>query len=232
MNESIEQLLRVQEVDSQIISLKESLRVRPRELDGDRRKAQETRAVLEALVAQIKRTKVDADQRELDVKKCDAEILKLSVAMNQSKSNQEYTIYKEQIKRQEDIRGKAEEDVIEKLTVIDGLELKRKGQAQELEAAEKALRKKEAEVQELLRGMEAQIADLEARRGQLIAGIDGEKLQIYERVLQRHNNFAVARVENQVCQGCYMSVTSQQVNLLLQGHFLQCGSCMRVLYLG
>ena len=55
-----------------------------------------------------------------------------------------------------------------------------------------------------------------------------ENLKIYERVLQRYNNFAIARVEGQVCHGCFMSVTSQEVNLLMQGQFLQCKSCSRL----
>jgi hypothetical protein len=231
MNPSIEQLLRVQEVDSQIIFLKESLRQRPLELEDDRKKVQAARASLDAVLAEVKKVKVAADQREMDVKKCDAEIGKLTVALNQAKSNQEYTIYKEGIKRQEEIRDKAAEEVLEKLTVLDGMELRRKELAGVLEIAEKAFKKKEAEVQELSKALQGQIDELEGRRGGLIEGIDLEKLKIYERILQRHNNFAVARIEGQTCQGCYMSVTSQQINLLMQGQFLQCTACSRILCL-
>jgi uncharacterized protein len=232
MHPSIEKLLKVQEVDSQLIFLRESMRMRPRELEDDRRKAAETKAGLEAVEAQIKRAKVDSDQRELDVGKADAEITKIQTAMNQSKSNQEYTIFKEQIKRQEEIRGKAEEDVIGKLHEIDALDLKRKEWAARLAEAEKTFRKKEAEVTELVRAMQKEYDSLQSRRGGLLEGIDPENLKVYERVLERHNNFAIARVEGQICHGCYMSVTSQEINLLLQGSFLQCKNCSRILCLG
>lgn len=231
MNPSVEQLLRVQEVDTQIIFLRESLRLRPLELDDDRRKVVETKKSLEALVLEIKRGRMESDRREVDVKKSDSEIEKLNVLLNQAKSNQEYTILKEQIKRQEELRGQAEEEVIEKLTQIDSLEVNRKAFVAKLDLEEKSFRKKEAEVQEILKGIKDQLQVLEGQRGELLEGVDRENLRTYERILARHNNFAVARVEAQVCHGCYMAVTTQEVNLLMQGQFLQCKSCSRILQL-
>ena len=231
MHPSISQLLRVQDVDSETIFIRESLRMRPLELEDDRRKLQGARQELEAIVGDIKRTKMDADRREVDVKKFDAEIEKLRVALNQAKSNQEYTVFKEQIKKLEEGRGKAEEEVIEKLTELDALELGRKAQAQKIADEEKTFRRREAEVEEVLKGLRGQLEGLEKRRADLLDGIDREHLKIYERVLARHNNFAIARVEGQICHGCFISVTSQEVNLLLQDQFLQCKSCSRLLYL-
>lgn len=205
--------------------------MRPLELEDDRRKLQAARQELEAIAGDIKRIKMDADRREVDVKKFDAEIEKLRVALNQAKTNQEYTILKEQIKKLEEGRGKAEEEVIENLTEIDALELSRKAQAQKIAEEEKTFRRRDAEVEEILKGLRSQLEGLEKRRADLLDGIDREHLKIYERVLARHNNFAIARVEGQVCHGCFISVTSQEVNLLLQGQFLQCKSCSRLLYL-
>ena len=231
MNPSIEQLLHVQGVDSEMIFIRESLRRRPLELDDDRRKLENARKHLEGAQAQIKRFKMDADRGELEVKRLDAEIEKLTVALNQAKSNQEYTIIKEQIRRQSEGRGTAEEQVLEKLSEIDALEAERKERTEDVKREEASFRNKEAEMKQVLDGLETQLAKLEERREGLIEGIDREHLKIYDRVLARHNNFAIARVEGQICQGCYMTVTSQEINLLLQGQFLQCKSCSRLLYL-
>jgi len=231
LNPSLEQLLRVQEVDSQILFLRESVRLRPLEIEDDRRKVVETKKNLEGLLLEIKKGRMDADRREVDVKKSDSEIEKLNVLLNQAKSNQEYTIFKEQIKRQEELRGKAEEEVIEKLTQLDSLESSRKALASKLDMEEKSFRRKELEVQEILKGIKGQLQVLEEQRVGLLKDIDKDHLRTYERVLQRHNNFAIARVEGQVCHGCFMSVTTQEVNLLMQGQFLQCKCCSRLLYL-
>ena len=231
MHPSIEQLLSVQEVDSEMIIIRESLRRRPLELEDERRKVAEARRALEALLAQIKRVRLESEQRELEVKRMDAEIEKLQVVLNQAKTNQEYTIVREQIKRQGEMRGQAEEDVLQKLSDLDAMDVERKALAARLETEEKACRRKENEVQALVAEMEKELHGLEQKRQGLLDGINHEHLTVYGRVLARHNNFAIARVESQVCQGCYISVTSQEVNLLMQDQFLQCKSCSRLLYL-
>jgi len=230
MNPSIEQLLKVQEVDSQMIFLKETLRLRPKELDDDRKKTADTKVLVEAIAVQIKKLKLESAQRELDVKSGDAEIEKLTVALKQAKSNQEYTIFSEQIKKQKEARGKLEDEVLGMFGEIDTLEARRKGAQAALETATNVLRRKETEMNELLAALRGQIQGFEAQRAGLVTGIDPEALKLYERVLARHNNFAIARVSNQICQGCYMSVTTQEIALLRMGQFLQCKSCSRLLY--
>ena len=230
MHPSIEQLLRVQDVDAQAIFLRESMRLRPRELDDDRGHVAKANAAVKALISRVRTIKVESDEREVDVKKCDAEIEKLNVALNQASSNQEYTILKEQIKRQEELRSEAEEDVLEKLTQIDSIEVEQKERSGDLSSAEDSLSKKQAELDEMMENIRGELSRLEAQRAGLVAEIDPEHLRTYDRVLQRHNNFAIARVDSQVCQGCYMSVTAQEVNLLMQGQLVQCKSCSRLFH--
>ncbi len=85
---------------------------------------------------------------------------------------------------------------------------------------------------ELLERLEGQLQELRGRRVGLIVGVDPEHLGLYQRVLDRRRNFAIARVEGQICQGCYMRLTPQNVNLLMQAMFVQCSNCTRLLYLG
>lgn len=231
MSSSIEQLLKIQDVDSEVFLLTESRRMRPQEIKDEKRKVVETRALIEALTAQIKELRLESDRREVDVKKADAEVEKYNVALNQAKSNEEYNVFKEQIRRQEQIRGQAEEEVLEKLTRIDELREEEKLLQQKLAREEEALAKKSAAVEEIIRGIDQQLATLKGQREKLLDGINKDHFWIYERVLARHKNFAIARVENQVCQGCFMSITAQELNLLMQQEFVQCRSCSRILYL-
>ena len=87
MHPSIEQLLKVQEVDSEMLFIKESLRLRPGELDDDRRKVLETHRELEALASRIQDLRVESDRREIDVRKADEDIEKFNIALNQAKTN-------------------------------------------------------------------------------------------------------------------------------------------------
>ncbi len=231
MNPSIEKLLKLQEVDSDVFLLEESRRVRPLELEDDRKKVAETRKALEDLAQEIKRLKLESDQGELEIRRADAEIERYRIALNQTKSNQEYTILKEQIKRQEELRDAAAEQVLEKLTRIDTLEAEREALTARLASEEENLARRTAEMAEVVKGIDRQLSELAQRRKQLAEEVDGDHLTMYERILARHRNFALAKVEGQTCQGCYIAVTTQDVNLLLQGRLVQCRSCSRLLYL-
>ena len=121
MHASIERLLKVQEVDSQRLFLEEAIRRRPLELEDERRKLSAAEERVAAIEARMKEVKISADQRELDVRGFDKEIEKITVARNQAKSNNEYALYGEQIKRQEGMRSVAEEEVLTGLTELDTL---------------------------------------------------------------------------------------------------------------
>ncbi len=231
MHASIEKLLRVQDVDSQILFMREAMRVRPQELNDDRVKVDQAKSAVAALQSRIKSARMAADARELDIRKFDDEITKLTVALNQAKSNDEYSVIRDGIERQKEMRGGAEEDVLLQLQEIDRLEEDRKVLESNLEELAKTLERKERELEELLGGLRAQLDELETQRSGLVDGVDSEHLGLYDRVLDRHQNFAIARVEGQICKGCNMRLTPQEVNLLLQDTFVQCRNCSRLLCL-
>lgn len=231
MHPSIERLLRVQDVDSQIIFLEEARRLRPQELNEDRQKVRQAEESVEAVDRQIKALRMDVDRRELDVRNFDQEIEKLTIALNQARSNDEYSVLRDQIERQKEKRGETEEAVLEVLTELDRLDERKSEEEKRLEEGRRSFNRKEAEMKELLEGLERQLADLRERRVGLTEGVDPEHLGLYERVLDRRRDFAIARVDGRICQGCYMRLTPQNVNLLMQGMFVQCSNCTRLLYL-
>ena len=228
---SVEKLLLVQDVDSQIIFLEEAKRVRPQELSEDRQRVVRAEEGVEGVHRKIKALRMDVDRRELDVKKFDEEIAKLTVALNQTRSNSEYGVVRDQVERQKEKRGETEEDVLEILMELDRVQAVKAEEEKRLESTKGSFGRKEAQMNELLESLESQLRELRERREGLIDGVDPEHLGLYERVLNRRRNFAIARVEGQICQGCHMRLTPQNVNLLMQAMFVQCSNCTRLLYL-
>jgi uncharacterized protein len=232
MHDSLKALLELQELDSQIIFLRDAREKRPRELEADRRRLDEKKKVLDGLTQEIKRIKMEADRRELDLKRNEGEVGKLQVALNQAKSNQEYQILREQIGRLQTDDSKIEEEVLKRLGEVEGLEESKRQAEVELKAFQGEFQKKVEELNAVLRGIEGQLSELGGRRQEASGRVPREHLQLYDRVLARHRDFALARVEHQVCQGCFMSVTPQTMNLLLMDRDLQqCRNCLRILYL-
>jgi predicted nucleic acid-binding Zn-ribbon protein len=70
------------------------------------------------------------------------------------------------------------------------------------------------------------------RRQELQAQADRQALQLYERILQARQGLAVVAVEARICQGCYMTLTPNDLMNLQGGRALvTCKSCQRILYL-
>jgi predicted nucleic acid-binding Zn-ribbon protein len=232
MHPSVEELLAVQKVDSATRFLREGMRLRPLELEDDRKKVAASRAMVEATEAEMKALRQEADRGELDIKTSDQEIGRLNVALNSAKTNQEYAVLREQIQRQAEARSKREEEVLEHLGRIDQLGEERDQLKRELEENEKIYRRREEEVAEVIRGLEKQVEELTRQREALVEDVDPQHLSLYQRILDRHGNFAISAVKDSICQGCFMTVTAQNVSLLMLGRELvQCRNCSRILYL-
>src|SRR5262249_50712828 len=53
----------------------------------------------------------------------------------------------------------------------------------------------------------------------------------YDRLVAAHGEDALSSVQGRTCSACYTEITAQNYNDLLQGKFVVCRSCGRMLYL-
>ena len=150
MHPSIERLLSVQEVDCQVISLREAMRKRPMELADVKKRRDAAQAAVDVVAGHLKELKKLCDSRDLEVQTFDADIGKLTVTLNQAKTNAEFTILKEQIRRKETARGEVEEEILESYSKLEALEEHKKEQDEKLKFAEESYQRKEAAVGEVL----------------------------------------------------------------------------------
>ena len=125
-----------------------------------------------------------------------------------------------------------EEEVLERLSESDQLEERRQEIKRELEENESIYSRREEEVSEVVQGLDKQIDQFSQEREKLTVDVDPQHLTLYERILERNKNSAISVVRDSICQGCFMTVTSQNVTLLMLGRDLvQCRNCSRLLYI-
>ena len=239
MHHSIEKLLGVQKLDREIGLLEQAKIRRPMELSDDLRKVEAGKASVSAVEEVIKSCRMDIDKGELQIKEFDGEIEKSKIAMNASKTNEEFAICKGQIEKHEKSQGDLEENVLELMNHLDTLQGKKDESERELADIKKAYDRKETEVNGLVAGLDTKIGGLKEERGQLLVDIDQDHLAIYERIRTKVDADSIVPVDKKdeeegvfFCQGCYMRVTKQELTQLsLEQELLTCRSCSRLLYL-
>ena len=74
------------------------------------------------------------------------------------------------------------------------------------------------------------LSDLKNNREQVLAGIDLRAVESYEK-LRKLKGQAVSRVEQGICRGCRISLSSSELQQVRSGNLVQCGSCGRILFL-
>ena len=231
MNEQLKVLLDLQKVDSELFFLQDVRAKKPLELEQEKRKQQEAEALVARFAAAITHTRMAADSKELDVKKNDGEIEKAQVALNTARSNAEYQVFKGQIERFQEENGKIEDLVLTDLTTIDSLVAEKEGAEAQVEKIQQELAQKEKDIHAFITEVDERLGTLSSSRDEILSGVGKDQLYLYERVLERYHESALALVENNVCQGCHMGITKQMMNELLIGKDLvQCRNCARILY--
>ena len=96
-------------------------------------------------------------------------------------------------------------------------------------------KKTDAEKQKLnLRNkeIEQELSQFKAQRNQIAGQVDSKILSKYERILTNRDYLAIVKVENNACQGCFMKVSPQVINLIrMYDNLVICEVCQRILYI-
>ena len=193
--------------------------------------------------AASRQTKLDEAKKalqdeKLTVKKNEAQVQShltknddLKVKQNTVKKNDEYKAIQTQIDANKVNVEKLEALILEAMERVDLRQV-------DVGLAEAEVKKFASEVDALAKqidanaaGQQAQLVDLNAAIVDAESFIDEEQRDRYRRTVKQRGADALAAVEGSACSGCYVTVTGQMMNELINGHTIQfCMTCGRMLY--
>ena len=226
----IEKLLALQDRDQRIRTLKSELKTVPLE-----RKELENKLALAAGGAE--KAKASFRELELEKKRLEVEtagkreqIGKFKTQQMQTRKNEEFQAFTQQIEHFEQDISKLEDRELE---VMEAME----AQKPVVAAAERNAADAKALVARQIADLDAKVAALneqlkadEAGRAGLTEGIDEDLLDQYNRLFTTKYGQAVVPLEHEVCTGCHMKLTTQTVaNVRAGKHLVHCEQCGRIL---
>jgi len=193
---------------------------------------------LEVSKKALQDAKVQLKKKEHTVQSVQAKIDDLKVKLNSVKKNEEYKAIQNQIALDKNTIEKLEGEMIDEMDKVD--DLARKLAAEEAEVktfgAEVAAMGDLVESQAV--GQRKQLDELEAALVDAESVIPEDLRERYRRTVKQHGADAMAAVDYDrksqlgACSGCYVSVTTQALNELINGNHLSfCKTCGRILYL-
>jgi uncharacterized protein len=227
----IEQLLLLQDRDRKIRLLRQEQKSAPLE-----RKALEDR--LASTQAQVEVVRVKAKEIEVERKKLENEaqtvrerIAKYQAQKFQTRKNDEFQALSHEIERGEkDIQSIEDRE----LDIMEAAEKQKAviGEAEKQFAAVKGqFDRQTADIDQKIKAIADQLADVESDRTKLVAAVDEDLRDTYERLIRSKNGEAVVGLQHDVCSGCHMKVTpTTSSKCRSRKEIVHCENCGRILY--
>ncbi|MCF6147038.1 MAG: hypothetical protein E3K37_00080 [Candidatus Kuenenia sp.] len=232
MTEKIEVLRRLQSIDTKIKRLEGDKLYRSHDVEKKKDEIKRKRDTLASIVAETKNYQKSIGLKELELKTKEEEIHKLSVQMNQAKTNKEFSAFKTEIGGKEADKSVIEDAILGMITKYEEMQQRQREFEKEIEHEEVSSKELQKKVEDNIKEMDTKITAFKEKRNKYTSLLDDNTLQQYNRLVSHKDGIAVAGIVNKVCQSCFMSVTSQTVNQLMSKKELTfCHSCGRILYL-
>ena len=215
----------------QLADLQDQLAAGPRQVAARAKQTQAAEAKKASAQDEVKRAKLVADQKQLQLKSAEAKIHDLEAKLNACKTNREYQTLRDQIAADRMATKVLEDEIIEALERIDGLKPAVPAADAEIAAAKKLLADAEARVREETGRLEGEVTRV---RGELQATereLADDVRERYDRVVKQKGADGMAPIEGQSCGGCFQQITGNMLSDMMMGRVLTCRSCGRLLYM-
>jgi predicted nucleic acid-binding Zn-ribbon protein len=233
VNSELEKLIELQKTDSNIRSLKKAIETADqrrasieqeferhafeiREIQGKAETAQAERADLEKKIAE---NKIYLERAERNLKS--------------SQNQKEYeTAMREVDSLQKQISG-IENQVLEKMTVIEEVEKVLAERAEEIASLEGNRQKTLDDFETELTANRAEFETETKNREEVFKTLPTQMASVYNRLAQRsRDGIAVAEVKNGSCSACFMKLRPQvMIEIKMSDQIITCESCTRILYI-
>ncbi len=232
MSTSAENLRDLHALHQRSKSLRDRLASGPKTLSARQAFLTKKRADLDATKEALKKLRVEIKNKENQVQSQRDRADDLRTKLNSVKKQAEYDAIRNEIAHTNQNASKLEDDVLELMQKVEGQETEIKAfeadttkLAQEVEALAK-------DIADRASAAVTQLAELDSAIAQAEEIIPENQREQYVRNIKGRADDAMAQVDDGACHGCFVAVTPQMVNELINGnHLVFCKTCGRILYL-
>ena len=228
----IEQLLVVQDHDTNIKAIQNELQTLPFERTRLEKAIQDRTVALELMRQRAKEVEVERKKLELDANTRREQIAKYKAQQFQTRKNDEFQALGNEIGRLEKEINQIEDHEIDLMEQAENI-------GREIQRAESDFKVEQAQLQQQLASLKQKgelltktLEETKTARHRAAAAVaDQELLARYERIFLSKGGNALVPIEHEVCMGCHMKNTTTNVHRAkLAREVVYCEQCGRMLY--
>ena len=230
--EQIATLVKLQEIEIEISSIKKQLNTVDQRIEGVDKKLMDFNHTIEEQKSLINELNEKYRSYESDLQMHLDSIKKSEAKLTSVKTNKEYQSSLKEIDDLKSMNSKLEDDMIEFLDRIEEAESLLKTKTAEFSELESQLKTEKEIIQKEAEEGRQRLGNLEAEWETIADNIEAAMFATYNQIKENHaNKIGIVAVKDAVCQGCHMNIPPQMYNELQRGDSLKrCPICERIIY--
>ncbi len=231
MLDDIQKLLVLQDRDRKILKLKEELARIPVERQELNARISQAQTGLDAAKNQARHLESERKKLELDVEARKQLIEKYSLQQFQTKKNEEYKALSHEIDTCKEAIVKLDDQQLALMEQIESAQRQVSAATQATQESKRSIDSRLADMAAREQNLQKELAEVEANRNELAAGVDDGARSRYERLMKQKGSSVIVGIQHGVCGGCHMQLNRQVVvSCQADQEVVTCPNCGRILY--
>ena len=231
LHSDVEPILKVQNIDLEIISIKESINQIPAQIKTLEEKKEQFKSALQNVDEDLKKQKLAQKELEKDIESKKANLLKIQSQLNTVKKNEEYTALLKEIDLHKKEIFQIENKILEIMESMESMEMEKDRRKKQILEEESHVTREIQEKNQELASLKNKITEKESSRKEAASLCSGQLFQKYQKFLDKKQTIALVRLEkNGSCSGCHQVLPPNIKNDVLKGRIVQCDNCTRLLF--
>ena len=231
MNRQLELLINLQNIDSEIGGLENSLKKIPLEIEALYSAYQQIAGEISSIKNEIESLNKERRGKEREVEIENDHLSKTKVKLSQVKTNEEYSAI---LKEMDGIKKKINQLEDEDLSLLELIEEKQnilKEKERKIMEEERGFQDKKSEKEREIEGLKNRFEQKRLERESINNFIDSKISKDYIKVAKNRGGMAVVRFAEGICQGCFLGLPPQLASEIRRNEeIIKCPHCQRVLY--
>lgn len=231
MKELLNNLIKLQEIDSHILSKRRFIEKVPYRILEKDLPLKQAQGELEKMQQKNEALNKKKREKEKRLEEIHEKTKKMKSRTADIKTNKEYQAHLKEIESSEKEISGIEEAILLIMDEFDALSRLQKDKEANVKVEKAKLDAMREELDKEAAQYERELSRIKEERAALVSSIDPDDYKLYKRLLENCSGIAVVGAKNEVCGGCNMNVPPQLfVEIRKNEELLQCPQCYRILY--